>query len=384
MFKANKNFIDKFGNRINFLINNNMISAKIVADSKAPNGERLTTLEVVFPRYILAELNTHRLFSKNSASSRAIPFNKMVKEVQENPFIPYAWQKEHSGMQGTDYFTEPDDIEFLTDMWQAGIDSAIERAKALNNPEAFIDKRGLTKQMTNRLLEPFMWHKVLISGTEWENFFNLRCPRYNINGTIFKSRKDAIAKYPMDANLTTLEWLQCNEGQADIHMMFLAEAIYDVINESTPKELKEGEWHIPYGDNMDIDVLNELIWQNVNHNKVTYKECIDSIPFHPEWRMELKCKISIARCARLSYQTLGDNPEINYQKDLELYEVLSKSGHWSPFEHVAKAMSSEEHLSWIKGKSEGEISDPDSYFTDESVGWCRNFRGFIQYRVLLD
>ena len=77
-----------------------MIQAKIVADSINIQGDRLTTLEVVMPRYILAEFNTHSMLSKNSASSRAIPFNKMVKAVQENPFVPYAWQKDHKGMQG--------------------------------------------------------------------------------------------------------------------------------------------------------------------------------------------------------------------------------------------------------------------------------------------
>ena len=79
------------------------ISAQIVADSKNEFGDRITTMLVTFPRYILAELNTHRMFSKNSASSRAIPFVKMLKSVKENPFIPIAWQKDHPGMQGTEY-----------------------------------------------------------------------------------------------------------------------------------------------------------------------------------------------------------------------------------------------------------------------------------------
>ena len=150
-----------------------MIQAKIVADSLAPNGARLTTLEIVFPRYILAELNTHRLFSKNSASSRAIPFNKMVKEVQENPFIPYAWQKDHKGMQGSEYIGDTLKGNNIRE-WLFARDSAVNHAITLNT-------LNTTKQLANRLLEPFMYHKVLISATEWENFMALRTPIYEID-----------------------------------------------------------------------------------------------------------------------------------------------------------------------------------------------------------
>ena len=83
-----------------------MIKAEIVADSVNTIGERITTMLVTFPRIILAELNNYRAFSRNSASSRAIPFEKMVKVVEENPFIPIVWQKDHKGMQGFEYFTK--------------------------------------------------------------------------------------------------------------------------------------------------------------------------------------------------------------------------------------------------------------------------------------
>lgn len=203
-----------------------------------------------------------------------------------------------------------------------------------------------------------------------------------MNKIQFKSRKETsifLKEKGIDTtNWTDLDWLKLNKGQADIHMMFLAEAIYDAINESTPKELKEGEWHIPYGDNMDYEKL---------------VECMDKsgtlMPSHLDYN-DLMCKISIARCARLSYQTLGDNPEINYEKDLELYETLSTSGHWSPFEHVAKVMTNEEYHDYYRGKRERDYSlgisssNPVSFFDKASTGWCRNFKGFIQYRELLD
>ena len=223
-----------------------MIQAKVIADSLSPQGHRLTTLEVVMPRYILAEFNTHRVLSKNSASSRAIPFNKMVKNVKENPFIPIAWQKDHKGMQGTEYFQSEngDNSHKLIEGWLAARDSAIQIAEGLHNSD-------VTKQLCNRLLEPFMWHKVLVSGTEWENFFNLRCPQYKYdldknNIKYFRSKKDWLKEYASEfdgtdgiENHNNLFWLNLNKGQADIHMMFLAEAIYDAIKESAPRVLQE-------------------------------------------------------------------------------------------------------------------------------------------------
>lgn len=360
-----------------------MIQAKIVADSISPQGHRLTTLEVVMPRYILAEFNTHRVLSKNSASSRAIPFNKMVKNVQDNPFIPYAWQRDHSGMQGNQYITNKAEIAYYEAVHETAMNLAIEQAKALNDKG-----NGVTKQLANRYLEPFMYHKVLVSGTEWENFFNLRCPQYggfdaNSNEVYFKSRKEAIKHLENIGSNTInlrhddiLGWLRVNKGQADIHMMFLAEAIYDAMNESTPKELKEGEWHIPYGDKLESNnEFYDFFKKNNNREWITAEQ-------HDNALDEMICKISIARCARLSYQTLGDNPVIDYAKDLQLYDILSKSGHWSPFEHVAKVMTEEEYSIYINGKI--KVNDMIEAEKVNNLGWCRNFRGFIQQRVLID
>lgn len=168
-----------------------MIKATVVGDSINKQGDRITSLEVIMPRYILAEFNTHRMLSKNSASSRAIPYKKMVQLVQENPFIPIAWQKDHPGMQGTEYFTDNmdeipfkttngtqlyanDPLEFLNRAWLKARDNAIETAFQMNSV-------GATKQMVNRQLEAFMYHKVLVTGTEWENFFNLRLPSYEFD-----------------------------------------------------------------------------------------------------------------------------------------------------------------------------------------------------------
>ncbi len=347
-----------------------MINAKIVADSITATGDRLTTLEIVFPRYILAELNTHRLFSKNSASSRAIPFEKMAREVVNNPFIPYAWQKDHKGMQGNEYIT---DDRLTHGSWLRARNNAIQEASMLNmNIE-------VTKQLANRLLEPFMYHKVLISATEWENFFNLRCPRYELHtknpGVIYKSRKDLLKEYPEYERNTELEWLSINRGQADIHMMFLAEAIYDAIQESTPKKLEPEEWHIPYGDNIDPIKIKELFAKTAGSGYDPNNPTPDA--YYYDALDALYCKISIARCARLSYQTLGDNPEINYEKDLDLFENLVKSKHLSPTEHIARVMNEDQFEVYTH-----TMPRFGGVYTEK--GWCRNFKGFIQYRELLD
>lgn len=344
-----------------------MITAKVVADSlinikSANHSHRKTTMEVVFPRFILAELNTHRLFSRNSASSRAIPFEKMIESVQTNPFIPIAWQKDHKGMQGTEYWRSEEkalksngayleSIKEHNRIWLEARDLAILKAKYLN-------ENGVTKQLCNRLLEPFMWHKVLITATEWDNFFELRCPQYD---GIFKSKKEALntqdflSNYPnINKDSNNLEWFQVNKGQSEIHMMALAEAMYDALEESTPKELKAGEWHIPFGDDMDEAGL-----------KATYGEDV---------AFEMMIKIAVARCARVSYTTVGDNTVKSHEEDIKLFDRLYKSGHLSPFEHVSRAMTDEEWYLFFKGKDGG---------LDHEHGWCLNSRGFMQLRYFL-
>jgi len=302
-----------------------MIQAKIIADSINPQGDRLTTFVVTFPRIILAEFNTHRMFSRNSASSRAIPFEKMVKSVQKNPFIPIAWQKHHKGMQGNEYNTKKGEIETLNAMWLEARDKVIQMA--LN-----IHYFNVTKQLCNRLLEPFMWHTVIItSGKEGlENFFNLR-----------------------------------NHEAAEIHIQELAKRMLEVYNESKPKQLQPGEWHIPFGDNVrfaNIDLNGKTILEELEKNVAINK-----------------LKIATARCARISYTVVGEeNKEPNYENDIKLHDRLAESGHWSPFEHCAKAMSDTEYSNFVKGDTSKAKQGSDIY------GWCNNFKGFIQYRYLIE
>lgn len=399
-----------------------MIKAQVVADSLSPQGDRLTSFLITFPRIVLAEAKTHRILSqlgdeveiiektdcsinaatdlsKNTASSRAIPFNKMVETIRENPFIPIAWQKEHKGMQGTEYFTNESDIKRLNEHHLISRDMAIQCALNQNS-------LGATKQICNRYLEPFMWTTMLITGSKegWDNFFELRCPDYvfhddecrydthNEEGEYhFRSKKEVISFFGEDEpvefstgdivfkDLTNLDWLKLNRGQAEIHMMALAEAIYDAMNESTPKQLKANEWHIPFIDKMDLG--NPIFY---THNAENPDRFINT---------ELLVKVSTAMAARTSYTVVGDEKEVDYKKMIELHDRLINQNplHASPMEHCARAMSDGEYASYFKGVKEVSTEEGEWYneltqvnLSDKEQGWCRNFKGFIMYRHILE
>ena len=216
---------------------------EILADSIGPQGNRLTTFKVTYPRIIHAEMCRHRILSRNTASSRAIPFDKMVKDVLENPFIPIAWQKDHKGMQGIEYHTGYYEVEGRNKQWLKARDCAVDYASILN-------ESNTTKQLCNRLLEPFVWVTELISGTEWNSFFSLRLPQYSFgknteNPRLWKSRKDAIKDFPDWESRNDFFWQSINDSQAEIHIQKIAEMMWDEINSSKPKILQSGEWHIP-------------------------------------------------------------------------------------------------------------------------------------------
>lgn len=268
------------------------ITARVIADSLNRSGNRLTSLVITLPRIVLAEFNTHRAISRNSASSRAIPFKKMLDQVYNNPFVPTRFQKEHTGMQGNTYYIGETE-EAIQSEWLAARDSAMLQAKALN-------ELGVTKQLCNRLLEPFLYHTIIATATEWENFIALRA-----------------------------------HNQAEIHIQDAAYKVLDALNNSTPKMLEPGDWHIPFGDNIVVNTIPEVT---------------------PEDELRLRIKIAIARCARVSYMNFEGKDD--YAADIRLYQQLLESGHMSPFEHVAQAL----HASIQSG----------------------NFIGFEQYRKTIE
>ena len=143
-------------------------SVEIILDSLNPyNGVRLTTMKLVYPRFIHAEFMTHRVFSRNASSSRAIPINKVIEQVKNNPAMPLVWGSNKSGMQAGDEL-EGFDLLASKEHWLSAMESATHYAKMLSD-------FGLHKQHVNRILEPFQLIEVLVTATEWDNFFDLRC-----------------------------------------------------------------------------------------------------------------------------------------------------------------------------------------------------------------
>ncbi len=361
-----------------------MIKAEVVGDSINEFGNRITTMEVTMPRIVLAEFNTHRMFSRNSASSRAIPFEKMSRTIEENPFVPIAWQINHKGMQGSEYITEPREVDNLKQIWLNGRDAAIVYATGLHY-------QNVTKQLCNRGLETYMWHKVLVTATEFENFFALRCPQYVYGSFGARSIKDIVGMMHRAAEMdmridseglstedivksSVVDKLKHNKGQAEIHMMAVAEAMWDAYNESKPEELKEGEWHIPYKNRIDFGELGIATAEYIIEKGIS-----GHIGDVNNW----SSRVATVMAARVSYTVVGeDQKPLSYKRMFEIYDDLLNANpkHMSPFEHCGKAMSKEEHRSYIyTGGNPLAIKDnkTDIYSIE---GWCGNFRGFIQLR----
>lgn len=244
-------------------------SARVLADSISPASIRITTLEVTMPRIILSEFNTHRMFSRNSASSRAIPVTKQIERIKSNPFVPEVFEENISGMQGGNELDETGQIRARV-AWLTGSERAIEVAKALVHA-------GVHKQWASRVLEPYMWQTVIVTATEWSNFFKLRL---------------------------------APEAQPEIRRV--ARQIKWALEESQPKQIDQMEWHLPMVEERDWD------------------ELVDSQHVRVDYAMRM---ISAGRCARVSYLTHDGRRDIN--EDYELACRLQSNGHWSPFEHQA-------------------------------------------------
>jgi len=241
----------------------NKMSATVVLDSVSAQGSRLTTMEVTCHRFVLAELNTHRQFSRNSGSSRAIPVSKQLDRVRHQPAMPVSWPAERPGMQGGDELGESDSAQ-AADLWIQARDNAVATAESLV-------ELGVHKSVVNRLLEPFSWHTVIISATEWDGFWDQRCS-------------------PL----------------AQPEMREVALLMRSAYLDSRPDELAVGEWHTPY-------VIDEDLSLGVAD----------------------RCRVSVARCARVSYLTHDGRRSV--EKDLDLYQSLvgAVPMHASPLEHVA-------------------------------------------------
>jgi thymidylate synthase ThyX len=289
------------------------ITAKILADSISPHGVRMTTMEIEYPRFILAELNTHRMLSKNSASSRAIPVKAMHEQINQSPAEPVFWGKNQAGMQAKAEISGPD-LSEAKYIWGKAKEDALHWARALAG------RLEVHKQVANRITEPWMTMKTVISGTEWRNFW----------------------------------WLRCHaDAQPEINE--LAIKMRDVYVKSIPQPLKPGEWHVPYVSTYR-DSNNSLCYTDGEGNYITAEQAKI---------------ISASCCAQVSYRKNDDS----FEKAEKIYRQLIESQpcHASPVEHQATPMQRPDCFADF-GTTHLDRADQ---------AWSGNLRGWIQHRKLI-
>jgi len=286
------------------------MTAKIIQDSTS-NGNRITTFELEYPRFIHAELLTHRMFSRNSASSRAIPVERMMELVDTQLAMPCYWGKNQPGMSAREEITE---IARAETTWKFAAQTAREFSKTLLD-------LGLHKQIANRVTEPFQTIKVVLTATEFDNWFELRA-------------------HP--------------DAQPEINL--LAQEMKAALKASTPLEILPHDWHVPYVDRT---------WQN---GQIYYQVAGEHCPVAQARMVSASC------CAQVSYRRLDQSLDkaLSIAKKL----VAGRPWHASPFEHQAKPMLStlQPHI-WEAGTTH---QDHHGNF------WSGNFRGWIQHRQLLE
>lgn len=285
-----------------------MITVTIIKDSINYLGSRLTTLILEYPRYIHSDFMTHRALSKNAAGSRAIPIEKLIEGVEKNTAYPI-WTKNQRGMGG-EFITDQKLIDELNNDIYFMRDQEIKEVRNLAS-------KGVHKQNANRYLEPYQHIKLICSGTEWDNFFYLRC------------HKDA---------------------QPEIQR--LAEGIRQAMKDSIPRELKPGQWHIPFEDYLPEDTSEE--------NRI---------------------KVAVARCARISYNNFETN-SIDVEKDVDLYNrlIVQQPAHLSPTEHIAR-VPTERELEHFNSKY---FMHEVGKFTYHRGKYVSNLLGWIQYRKIVE
>ncbi|QIG75685.1 thymidylate synthase protein [Rhizobium phage RHph_Y2_11] len=258
--------------------------AKVVLASKPTNGAPpIITIHARYPRIIHGEIMTHRVFSRNARSSRAVPVATMLKEIRETPFVPWHWGANQKGMQAgaecTARVTIGEKTMWNHAAWLQARDHAVQVA------EAFSDA-GYHKQIANRLIEPFSFIDTLITSTSWANFLHLR-----------------------------------DHEAAEPHFQDLAAMFREAIEGAEYQSLEPGQWHLPYAATQDdVAMVEDYLepYPETTHPTVDYLK-----------------KLSVARCARISYAPFDGDASI--EKELERYELLVGSSplHASPAEHQA-------------------------------------------------
>lgn len=308
-------------------------SARVILDSISPAGHRLTTMEVTIARFNTVDFNTHRMLSRNSASSRAIPIQKQIDRVLSDPMVPIFWPKNQKGMLAVESLIG-EAREASERLWRRTSKAVAEVAQGLL-------EIGLHKQLTNRLLEPFLWQTILVTATDWDNFFALR-------------------RHP--------------ETQAELRQG--ADLMWEAREASTPRPLAEDEWHLPlvFGPN------GEFLHPDDEDDAWRIAEGLvgpeEQSPYLKVLRM-----VSVGRCARVSSLTHEGRRDLT--ADIDLRNRLLKNGHMSPFEHVARPMSNWEYQDVFKQDKWAWTEAAEHWYPVGTTHYLGNFEGWIQERKLI-
>lgn len=298
------------------------IVARMVCDSISEQGDRLTTMLCDYPRIVHAEQLKHRMFSNSAASSRAIPFAKMEEQLRG---VPVSFGKNQSGMQaGDEHHTLINDLYTAEEWWN------LSKLSAINFSRGFAEA-GYHKQCYNRLTEPFQMIRVLITSTNWENFW----------------------------------WLR-NDSAADPTLHETARVMKEVYDASNPQLLQAGEYHLPFIVTTRNAMGLQEFWEDNYDGKILSTE--EAII------------VSCARCAAQSFR----NTDYDLEKSKQVYDRLVNGDkiHAGALEHVGSPMQPMQYMletinlnttpwSWEQGVSHADR---------EGNLWSGNFKGFLQHR----
>ena len=285
------------------------ISATIIQDSVSHNNKRITTFELEYPRFIHAEFMTHRQFSRNAASSRAIPIEKMHEQVQRNMAMPIHWGINQPGMQA-DTQLEGYDLQGAKAVWMSAAADSIAWSKSLANAR-------LHKQIANRITEPFQMMKTVVTATEWDNWF----------------------------------WLR-NHGDAQPEIHELASVMAELMVLSVPMKLNPGEWHVPY------------VEREHAHGGMMYSLGMAVIS------EEVAKKVSASCCAQVSYRKSDDSIE---KAEMIFDRLInSEPVHASPVEHQATPirLNSVNYVKWQPGVT--HIDSVGKLWSANFQGWIQH------------
>lgn len=287
-------------------------------------GQEIFTLICEYPRAIHAQLLTHRVFSKNSSSTRAVPIKKAVEQLRANP-AKYIWTENQSGMQGS-VIKQESKLEYTEYLYNHYMESAIRATEELSDPAGL----NIHKQNAGRLLEPFQNIKIVLTSTEWDNW----------------------------------DWLRI-DGAAQGEIRELALAIYEARKSVEPMEIGDGEWHVPFVDRSRGAETGDIYYGD-GLTRLTPEEAV---------------AVSTSVCAQTSYR----NADYSLKKAEELIPKLFDGAkvHASPSEHqatpVPEMQSNTSTVSHFLARMPKGVTHMDRF----STPWSGNFRNFIQNRQLL-